>query len=62
MEEKNKGVCCDVCDCEHNRRGCDCSLQEIKVSKGEVENGHHFCQSYKCKELERETNASKWKL
>lgn len=48
-EQKNKGVCCDVCDCEHNRRGCDCSLNEIRVSKGEDNDGHHFCKSYKCK-------------
>lgn len=49
MENKNNGVCCDVCDCEHNRRGCDCCLDEIKVSRGEND-GHHFCKSYKCKD------------
>lgn len=47
---KNRGVCCDVCDCEHNERGCDCNLAEIRVSKGETSENHHFCKSYKCKE------------
>ena len=51
-ENKNKGVCGDVCDCEHNKRGCDCELETIRVSKGEIDGGHHFCKSYKCKDYE----------
>ncbi len=45
--EKNKGVCCDVSACDHNINGCDCALDEIKVTTGDTDH-MHFCKSYKC--------------
>ncbi len=46
MEKKgNKGVCCDVSCCIHNTRGCDCSLEKIRVTTGNTEH-MHFCGSF----------------
>ncbi|MBQ3494252.1 MAG: hypothetical protein IJA69_02430 [Clostridia bacterium] len=42
----NKGVCCNVCDCKHNKNGCDCDLEHIEVSM--LDGNHHICKSY-CK-------------
>lgn len=41
----NNGVCCDVCCCIHNRRGCDCALEKIRVTTGNT-NHKHFCGSF----------------
>jgi hypothetical protein len=45
LNKENKGVCCDVTCCIHNRRGCDCALEKIKVTTGETEH-MHFCKSF----------------
>lgn len=42
---KNEGVCCDVEDCVHNVDGCNCEMNTIKVTKGDMKNAH-FCRTY----------------
>ena len=32
--EKNHGVTCDVKNCKHNEKGCNCKLGKIKVTCG----------------------------
>lgn len=53
----NKGVKCDVEDCEYNIQNCECAKETIQVSKGQdlspeekPLNSPHFCKSYKKKE------------
>lgn len=41
----NSGVCCNVCVCKHNVDGCKCSLNQIKVTKGDG-TSKHYCGSY----------------
>ncbi|MEG1751480.1 MAG: DUF1540 domain-containing protein [Clostridia bacterium] len=45
---KNNGVCCDVCACQHNEKGCECCLDKIRVTTGD-ELRNHFCGSFECK-------------
>lgn len=54
---KNNKICCDVCACVHNERGCDCCLDEVEVSTGDNLK-HHFCKSYECKPEYKEPDIS----
>ncbi|MBR2384234.1 MAG: DUF1540 domain-containing protein [Clostridia bacterium] len=47
MEKCNKHVKCDVCDCVHNIRGRNCSLETIKVSCVDGDCSH--CESFENK-------------
>lgn len=31
MENVNKDIACDVATCKYNHRGCNCTLEHIKV-------------------------------
>ena len=32
MQNKNENIKCDVCDCEHNYHGKNCSLGTVKIT------------------------------
>ncbi len=55
MENINKGVSCNVCDCVYNEKGCNCNREKIEVSQGNKsylpdDETPHFCKSYICKD------------
>lgn len=54
---KENKICCDVCACVHNDRGCDCNLSEVRVTTGDnLKN--HYCGSYECKPEYQEPDIS----
>ena len=55
MENTNNGVCCDVCSCKYNERGCDCNLEKIRVTSGDGLK-KHICGSFECKEEFQDIN------
>lgn len=61
MNDTNKGVRCNVCDCVYNEKGCDCNKEQIEVSTGSksfLPDGEtpHFCKSYVCKNADCSDN------
>ena len=56
MERINDSITCDVCCCKHNQKGCNCMLENIRVTTGNHNLKNHFCGSYECKEEYEDNN------
>lgn len=40
----NNGIVCNVKDCVFNEKGCNCNLEKVTISQGDI--GHHYCKSF----------------
>ena len=43
--EKSK-LCCEVCVCQHNVNGCECSRENLKITTGNESDSAHYCADY----------------
>ncbi len=46
MKDTKLKVSCDVCSCVYNRNGCNCSRDNIEITKSSEDEKTHYCSSY----------------